>query len=149
MTIESFTPCHTCRVRFSLSNASSVPLCGECLTRLHHFQETLMKPAPTPTRLSLAKAALEAARAKVPLAITAYDIACENQRSALVSQQCAKDELASAEAEAAQVAAIPPKLLEVAREITDQDKIRDWVHGLLARSHGVSYDTLRRALEAK
>lgn len=104
----------------------------------------IIGPWTEPTRLSLAKAALEEARAKERAAF--YEHLRSN--AAMVH---AERELAAAESEAAQLAAIPPALLDVARHVVSCDPAK-WnsigVVDLLARSHSVDPAVLRAAMGA-
>lgn len=97
-----------------------------------------------PTRLSLAKAALEEAQMERD---KYTHLAGHWQRI----RNGARDELAAAESEAAQLAAIPPALLEVAREIQERHGhpwFGETVIRYLARSHSVDPAVLRAAMGA-
>jgi hypothetical protein len=106
-----------------------------------------------PSRLDRAKAALEEAEANCTDMGNAAYAALGEHKHAQAAYRCAKANLAAAEAEAARlasIAAIPPLLLEVAREIgvgEPYDSInRCDVWKLLARSHGIPPGTLRERL---
>jgi hypothetical protein len=95
---------------------------------------------PRPTRLSLAKVALEAAEARCAALYRPYAAACAAKHQATC-------DIAAAESEAAQLAAIPPRLLEVAREIHGFEIIAvSEAVALLARSHSVDPAVLRAAM---
>lgn len=112
-------------------------LCGEA-------RSTITTPAST--RMAIAQAALDECRARfnehTGKAQRAYD-----EQTALIA------ELHAAEAEAAQLAAIPPALRDVLTEMSFCPDTMRWdksaLCNALGRSHGIPPDTLRRALEAK
>jgi hypothetical protein len=101
--------------------------CPRCGAQLVHNR---------PSRLDRAKAALEAACAR-------YDSADAERTAARQAHAVAILELDAAEKEAARlsIAAIPPLLLEMAREVSA-------VVTRLAKFHGIPPETLRAALEA-
>lgn len=103
----------------------------------------IIGPWPAPTRLSLAKAALDAAKLKRQRC----QEATEDADRAVNARAW---EFIHAEKEATQLAAIPPALLEVARSVPNAGITctPEWVLGMLARSHSVDPAVLRAAMGA-
>lgn len=109
----------------------------------------IIGPWTEPTRLSLAKAALEEAQAVHSRCVAECSDATTRRDYASERVMWAREEVRAAESEAAQLAAIPPALLEVARKFTEKYGKDCCSMHVLATAYGIDPAVLRAAMGAK